>query len=379
MYKNNIYKIFSLLITGIFLLLPSLSYAENIDLFAGEVRVLGKVKVDRVAIGKGAVIRAEVLETGELLVIALAEGSSSLHLWNKDGSQTDYNIYVTAKDPEMRVHLQTMVNMKVKIIEFRKSALSKLGIDWTKDIAGPTFATIGDVVSSRLFRPPVDAALGIQNGLPSAIKPFSTHFGLATSITSRINYLASNGDAVTLAEPTLSCVNGGRATFLSGGEIPYPVVGANGQISVEFKEYGIRLDVSPVANKQGDIYTKILTEVSQIDPAVSVAGAPGLLTRRAQTEVNVTEGETIVIAGLLDAQNSKDFDKVAGLGDIPFIGALFRTKDSIDRLTELAIFLTPELQKPRQQKMSKRNTTLLKNSRERLKKVGKKLKYKILE
>lgn len=361
------------------MLFPALACAENIDLFAGEVRVFGKVAVDRVAVGKGAVIRAEVLANGELLVIALAEGSSSLHLWNKDGSQVDYNIRVSPNDPETRVHMKTMVNMKVKIIEFRKSALGKLGIDWTKDIAGPTFGTIGDFVSSRLYRPPVDPGLGVQGGLPSAIKPFSTHFGLATSITSRINYLASSGDAVTLAEPTLSCVNGGRATFLSGGEVPYPVVGNNGQISVEFKEYGIRLDVSPTANEQGDIYTKILTEVSQIDPAVSVAGAPGLLTRRAKTEVNVVEGQTIVIAGLLDAQNSKDLDKVAGLGDIPIIGGLFRTRDSVDRLTELAIFLTPELQQPRQSGLSKRNVSLLKSSRDRLSGVGKKFKYRIME
>jgi pilus assembly protein CpaC len=378
MYTKT-YKKLLLWLVSLLLFSPAIVQAENLDLFKGEVKVLGRVDVDRVAIGQGTVIRAEVLGSGELLVIALAEGSTSLHLWNKDGTQRDYNIRVSAHDPETRVHMQTMVRTKVKIIEFRKSALGKLGIDWTKDITGPTFGTIGDFVSSRLFRPAVDPGLGIQGGLPSAIKPFSTHFGLATSITSRINYLASNGDAITLAEPTLSCVNGGRATFLSGGEVPYPVVGTNGQVSVEFKEYGIRLDVSPLANEQGDIYTKILTEVSQIDPAVSVAGAPGLLTRRAQTAVNVVDGQTIVIAGLLAAENSKDFDKVAGLGDLPLIGGLFRTRDSVDRLTELAIFLTPELQQPRQSRLSDRDATLLKKSRDRLSAVGKKLKYKIME
>ncbi|HHJ14798.1 MAG TPA: hypothetical protein ENJ79_10585 [Gammaproteobacteria bacterium] len=351
----------------------------NVDLFAGEVRVLDKVSVDRVAVGNGGIIRAEVLESGELLVIGLAEGSTSLHLWGKDGTQQDYNIHVSAEDPQTRLHMQTMVRMKVKIIEFRKSALGKLGIDWSKEIAGPSAGVIGDVVSSRLFRPPVDPGLGVNGALPTAIKPFSTYLGLATSISSRINFLASTGDAIILAEPTLSCVNGGNATFLSGGEVPYPVVGTNGQVSVEFKEYGIRLYVSPLATDKGEIRTRVLTEVSQIDPAVTVAGAPGLLTRRAQTEVNVMEGQTIVIAGLLNAENSRDHDKVKGLGDIPLIGGLFRTKNSTDRLTELAIFLTPRLDDPRRQGLSEREATLYKNSRERLRAVGDKLDYDLME
>ncbi|HHJ12528.1 MAG TPA: hypothetical protein ENK00_05035, partial [Chromatiales bacterium] len=107
---------------------------EAVDMFVGEVRVLGKVAVDRVAVGQGKVIRAEVLDNGELLVIGLAKGASSLHLWHKDGSQSDYNIHVSERDPVARVRMETMVRMKVRIVEFRKSALSKLGIDWSKEI-----------------------------------------------------------------------------------------------------------------------------------------------------------------------------------------------------------------------------------------------------
>ncbi len=356
-----------------------LADTENIDMFVGEVRVLGKVDVERVAVGQGKVVKAQVLENGELLVIAQSEGASSLHLWHRNGTQSSYNIHVLERDPETRVRMETMVRMRVRIVEFRKSALRKLGIDWSKEITGPTLGLIGDAISSKLYRPPVEQALGAAADLPLTIKPFSTYFGLATAITSRINYLASTGDAVTLAEPTLSCVNGGTASFLSGGEVPYPVVGANGQVSIEFKEYGIRLNISPRVDEAGEIRTRILTEVSQIDPAVSVQGAPGLLTRRAQTEVNVLEGQTIVIAGLLSAENGNDVDKVPGLGDIPVLGGLFRTTNRSRRLTELVIFITPELDDPRTMRPGRRAAQMLEEGNKQLTRLRKDLDVEIMD
>ena len=317
-------------------------HRRNVDLFAGEVEVLGEFDVTRVAIGNGAIVRAEVLATGELLVIAQSAGSTSLRLWHKDGGQSDFNLRVSERDPETRVRMERMVRMRVRMVEFRKSALGRLGIDWSDGTAGPTFAAAGDAVGNALFRP---ASEGF-GALPNVVKPFSTYFGIASNITSRINFLASNGDAVTLAEPVLSAVSGGNASFLAGGEVPYPSVGTNGQTVVQFKEYGIRLDVSPIIDDAGNVRTVVSTEISQIDPAVSVQGAPGLLTRRAQTEVNVRSGETIVISGLLSAENSKDIDRVPGIGKLPVIGSLFRSRNVRDSVSELAIFVTPEVIEP---------------------------------
>lgn len=315
---------------------------RNIDLFAGEVEVLGEYDVTRVAIGNGAIVRAEVLASGELLVIAQSAGSTSLRLWHKDGGQSDFNLRVSERDPEVRVRMERMVRMRVRMVEFRKSALGRLGIDWSDSVAGPTFAAAGDAVGNNLFRPPSEGF----GALPNVVQPFSTYFGIASNITSRINLLASEGDAVTLAEPVLSAVSGGSASFLAGGEVPYPSVGANGQTVVQFKEYGIRLDVSPIIDDAGNVRTVVRTEISQIDPAVSVQGAPGLLTRRAETEVNVRSGETIVISGLLSAENSKDIDRLPGIGSLPVIGSLFRSRNVRDAVSELAIFVTPEVIEP---------------------------------
>lgn len=346
-------------------------------MFVGEVRVLGQVKVDRVAVGNGKTLRAEVLNTGELLVIAQDVGSSSLRLWNKDGTQADYNIRVAEKDPEQRVRMDSMVRMRVKMVEFRKSALGQLGIEWDTNINGPAFSVAGDLITSKLFRSPGDG--GINAPLPLAIEPFTSHFGLATSITSRIKYLATTGDAVTLAEPTLSCVNGGNAKFLAGGELPYPVTGVNGQVNVEFKEFGIKLEVSPRADAAGNIYTRILAEISQVDPATTVLGVPGLITRRTETEVNVIAGQTIVIAGLMNAETSKDIDKVAGLGYLPVLGALFRSKNYRNQLSELVIFVTPEVLAPGTVAIENKEKALLERRRATLDEMGQKLKYEVME
>jgi len=326
----------------------------NVDLFAGQVQVLGKVSVNRVAVGNGGIVRAEVLKSGELLVIGQAAGSTSLRLWHKDGQQSDYNIRVSEGDPETRFPMERMVRMKVKMVEFRKSALGKLGIDWGDSISGPTFATAGDVIGNNLFRP---ASEGFA-GLPNTVAPFSTYFGIASNITSRINFLATNGDAVTLAEPVLSCTNGGSASFLAGGEVPYPTVGANGETKIAFKDYGIKLNISPQIDPNGNVRTMIETEISQIDPALSIGGTPGLLTRRAQTQVNVRSGETIVISGLLSSESSTDIDKIPGLGSLPILGHLFRSENVRNSVSELVIFVTPEVIEPDGQKLTARQAEI---------------------
>jgi len=337
----------------------------NVDLFAGQVQVLGTVSVNRVAVGNGGIVRAEVLKSGELLVIGQAPGSTSLRLWHKDGNQTDYNIRVSEGDPETRFPMERMVRMKVKMVEFRKSALGKLGIDWGDSIAGPTFATAGDVIGNNLFRP---AAEGFS-GLPNTVEPFSTYFGIASNISSRINFLATNGDAVTLAEPVLSCTNGGSASFLAGGEVPYPTTGPNGEAEIAFKDYGIKLNISPQIDPNGNVRTTVETEISQIDPALSVAGTPGLLTRRAQTQVNVRSGETIVISGLLSSESSTDIDMIPGLGNLPILGNLFKSKNIRNSVSELVIFVTPEVIEPEGQKLTSRQSEINRYSTEELEKA----------
>lgn len=333
----------------------SMSLVErDVDMFVGEARVFGTVAVERVAVGNGGILRAEVLENGDLLAIAQAAGSSSLHLWHKDNSRSSFNIRISAEDPEIRVRLDKTIRMRVKMIEFRKTALQRIGIDWGDSIEGPVFATVGDGVSNSLFRPDQNGLNAENATLPFSVKPFSSYFGIATQLSSRINLLVNNGDAEMLAEPVLSCENGGTARFLAGGEVPYPTIGSNGQTAVEFREYGIRLEISPRADDTDYIQADIMTEVSSIDSSVTVMGAPGLLTRRTQTTVSAKAGNTIVIAGLMQIENGQDTDRLPGLGRVPVLGRLFRSDSDRHNVSELVIFITPEVIEPGRHTLSQK-------------------------
>lgn len=317
---------------------------QKVSMFVGETKVLDDISVKRIAIGNGALLKARILSDRQLLLIAEREGSTTLYLWHPDGRESNINVRISKDDPEVRVRLEKMIHMDVKIVEFRKSALQTLGIDWLKAIDGPTFATAGDWQTSTLFRGASSNAI-FQN-LPNAVKPYQAYFGIATSITSRINYLASNGDAFTLAEPKLSCRNGGQAKFLAGGQLPIPVRGATGEITVQFKDFGIILNINPYADESGVIAAKIKTEVSSVDQSITVLGVPGFLTRMTETEMNVKESETIVISGLVSADMAKDVGKIPLMGDIPVLGHLFKSTNFREQNTELVVFITPKIFTP---------------------------------
>ncbi len=337
------------LLTGMLLLLPALASADviknRIDMYVGEIKVLEDIDVERVAIGKGSLIKVKTLPKSQLLIIGEQAGSTSMRLWFRDGHEQDVKLVISEKDHERHLRLEDMIKMEVKIIEFRKSALKELGINWQSQINGPIGGYFKEWGANPYYRILPEDGTDFSNldNLPARVDPAATYFGLATSITSKINFMASNGDAFTLAEPNLSCVNGGKASFLAGGEVPIPITGRNGEVVVDYKEYGIRLQIEPEASPEGVISTVINTEVSQVDPSVSVRGVPGFLTRRTETQMNVKDKETIVISGMLNSEDSKDVDKLPLLGDIPIIGHLFKSTRFRDTQTELAIFVTPTI------------------------------------
>ncbi len=234
-----------------------------------------------------------------------------------------------------------MVSMAVKITEFNTNKLSKLGINWADAISGP-FAGFGhNVVGNSVF-----GATSIIDGtnlaaeLPLNINPVLGTFGLATGIASAINLLISTGDAIILAEPRLSARSGGKAEFLAGGEIPVVTSSISGT-DVEYKEFGIILKISPIIDDENNIMASINTEVSAVDFSNAVGGVPAFITRKTTTDVSMRDGETLVLSGLIDRSVGESIEKFPILGDIPILGALFRSTDWNNDLTELVIFVTP--------------------------------------
>ncbi len=167
--------------------------------------------------------------------------------------------------------------------------------------------------------------------------------GIGFSLSSLINALVNSGDAVVLARPRLSSRSGGKASFLAGGEIPIPIASGLGTTSVEFKPFGIKLDIAPHVDNQGNISADIDTEISAGDNSVQVQGTPGFTTRKTSTQVAMRVGQTLVISGLVSHELSDASNQVAGLGELPIIGRLFSSSSFRNRKTELVIFVTPQV------------------------------------
>lgn len=235
---------------------------------------------------------------------------------------------------------QKMVYLDVRVVEISTSSTKEIGINWnTASIDGPKFGILGDFKRSSAFTSDTNPLAGSIPALPK-IDPFQTYFGLASFIDSKINLLQENGTAKIIARPLLSCKNGGNATFLSGGQVPFQSSGATGTPSIEFKDYGIKLDISPTITNEG-IVAKILAEVSNIDQSVQISGMPGFLTRRTETEFVVEQGQTLVLSGLVAADISDTQSAVPGLGKIPLFGNLFKSKSKAKKQNELVFFVTP--------------------------------------
>ena len=287
------------------------------------------VKVRRV--GKYAVLEGAVDEVGKAVIEAAKSAFPDLLDLTRE----------TMLKPEPMVH------MNVQITEFSTNALENLGIDWTTTFNGPSlgyandFLHTGDPTASSLN----NGGTLTASGATTANKALG-YFGIATLITSAINLAVSNGDALILAQPTLSARSGGKAEFLSGGQIPIPVPGPDSTTTIEFKDYGIVLKVEPKAGISGNVIAKVTTEVSTIDSSVTVNGVPGFKTRNTTTEVSLKDGQTLVISGLVNHEVGKDVSKFKWLGDLPVLGPLFRSTSFRNNHSDLVIFITPHIVDP---------------------------------
>ncbi|MFT5350453.1 MAG: pilus assembly protein CpaC [Planctomycetota bacterium] len=242
-----------------------------------------------------------------------------------------------------------MVIMNIKITEFNKNYLENFGINWDTAIAGPSAALALDGVTNRKFRPTSEAPASFESALAKVddndnivndVTNAFGYFGIASEISSRINFAVNSGNALILAEPRLSTRSGGEASFLAGGEFPIEISTISGT-TIEFKEFGVALSVKPVVDRNNNIRANVSTEISAIDRSVAVGDVPGLLTRKTTTDISMRSGETLVMSGLMNQQSSKDISGIKFLKDIPILGQLFRSKNFRDQKSELVIFVTP--------------------------------------
>jgi pilus assembly protein CpaC len=165
-----------------------------------------------------------------------------------------------------------------------------------------------------------------------------------------LNILEQSGLAKMLAEPTLVALSGQEAKFLVGGEFPVPIASSLGAVSVMWKKFGIILNFTPTVISDGALHLKLSTEVSDVDPSRSVTiggtSIPGLTSRQSETTVRLADGQSFAIAGLLSDRIQSTISKIPLLGDIPILGALFRSVSYQRNETELLVVVTAHLAKP---------------------------------
>jgi pilus assembly protein CpaC len=242
---------------------------------------------------------------------------------------------------------QKMIYMNVQITEFNTNKLSELGINWVTNINGPSGGYASEDSNTGAISVLTNASnpltLPSGSGAPTNANNSLSYFGIATEITSKLNFAINNGDAMLLAAPVLSARSGGEAEFLSGGEVPIPVPGGLGTTSIEYKEFGIILRIKPQADNNGNIVAEVETELSNVDDSLAVDNTPGFRTRKTATDVSLKDGQTLVLSKLVSNEISKNTTAIIGLSKIPILGALFRSSNFRNARSELVIFVTPHI------------------------------------
>jgi pilus assembly protein CpaC len=312
--------------------------------------------IGQVAVLNGVVSSPEDAAQAELLVRAALNPGIDINNANAPLNIVPVN--------RLKVATPLQVMLKVRVAEMNRSLVKQFGVNLlSRDSSGGTLFGIGRGQPGTIDRVPgapgtIDPETGLLSGSKSVT--FNNLVGgttlgifgkiLGLDMLGTLDLLENDGVITTLAEPNLTALSGETASFLAGGEFPIPVSQSLGAVTIEYKQYGVGLAFTPVVLADGHISMRVRPEVSQLSDAGSVKlngfTVPALTTRRAETTVELGSGQSFMIAGLLQNSNSNSVEKAPFLGDIPVLGALFRSTKYQRDETELVIIVTPYLVKP---------------------------------
>jgi pilus assembly protein CpaC len=319
--------------------------------------------------------------TGGGVKVSSINGRIMLSGMSPDAATLDKAVEIARQfgpDPinTVQVMQPQQISLEVRFIEVDRNASRELGVQWNM-FGNSALANVGSGLPAGqlpitqpngAFQQPIYSGSGIGGsnavsptspplsplvsaGVLSGAAPFGFLVGqLSNRLQVAVNALETQGAARSLAEPNLVALSGDTASFLAGGEFPVPEVGATGTPSFGFQPYGVGLSFTPTVLKNGIINLVIKPEVSEIDTShtVTVAGTsvPGLITRKASTTLELRDGQSFMLGGLLQNAGTNDVDQLPWLGDVPVLGALFRSTEYQKNETDLVILVTPHIIKP---------------------------------
>jgi pilus assembly protein CpaC len=370
--------------------------------------------IQRIAVGSSDLAEATAVSPTEVLVNGKAPGETTLIVWQEGGGRQFFNLKVHASSSVANDHMETLrrelrtefpgqtlrvnsengliflrgsvkdinssdravqiastagkvvnllyvdvpaaepqILLKVRFASVDRTATKQLGINIFSTGAGNTIGS----VSTQQFSPPTLTTPTPTSPTVTTLQNLLNIFVFRSDINlgATIQALETTGVVQILAEPNLLTANGKQGSFLAGGEFPYPVVqgttgGGVGAVTIQFKEFGVRLNFIPTITPRGSIRLQVAPEVSSLDftDGVTISGftVPGLDIRKVKTEVELDEGQSFAIGGLLDNRDTKNFSKIPFLGDIPVLGKFFQSISVTKNNTELIVIVTPQIVYP---------------------------------
>lgn len=401
---NGMKKRIGLLLAAAMLSFGSACAAEPVEVSLNESKYMAASGITRLAVGNPAIADVQLLSSGDFLLVGKKAGTTSLIVWSDGGRRTEYTVYVAGNDRGMasaiqdaigypKVHVQmiedrvmlrgkvenqyehdtalkiaglytggdgsgvidllemehpSQIRLEAQIIEINSDYTKNLGIQYWSQTPGSNSSSGGSTGN-----PNNDITVGTA-GLFYGGEDFSSsrkHGGWLGSHVANVNVtlqaLINEGKARILSRPSITTMSGKTANILIGGRIPIPVSDGNGNVSIDWHEYGMKLNIEPVVDSEDKITSKVHAEVSTLDYSHGVKidsfSVPGIATREAESEVNVRSGMTMAIGGLINSEDAKIVSKIPLLGDLPIIGRFFRHTSNTRDKREVIILITPTL------------------------------------
>lgn len=401
---NGMKKRIGLLFAAAMLSFGSACAAEPVEVSLNESKYMAASGITRLAVGNPAIADVQLLSSGDFLLVGKKAGTTSLIVWSDGGRRTEYTVYVAGNDRGMasaiqdaigypKVHVQmiedrvmlrgkvenqyehdsalkiaglytggdgsgvidllemehpSQIRLEAQIIEINSDYTKNLGIQYWSQTPGSN-SNSGSSTGNSNSGITVGTA-----GLFYGGEDFSStrkHGGWLGSHVANVNVtlqaLINEGKARILSRPSITTMSGKTANILIGGRIPIPVSDGNGNVSIDWHEYGMKLNIEPVVDSEDKITSKVHAEVSTLDYSHGVKidsfSVPGIATREAESEVNVRSGMTMAIGGLINSEDAKIVSKIPLLGDLPIIGRFFRHTSNTRDKREVIILITPTL------------------------------------
>ena len=401
---NGMKKRIGLLLAAAMLSFGSACAAEPVEVSLNESKYMAASGITRLAVGNPAIADVQLLSSGDFLLVGKKAGTTSLIVWSDGGRRTEYTVYVAGNDRGMssaiqdaigypKVHVQmikdrvmlrgkvenqyehdsalkiaglytggdgsgvidllemehpSQIRLEAQIIEINSDYTKNLGIQYWSQTPGSNSSSGSSTGNSNS---------GITVGTAGLFyggEDFSStrkHGGWLGSHVANVNVtlqaLINEGKARILSRPSITTMSGKTANILIGGRIPIPVSDGNGNVSIDWHEYGVKLNIEPVVDSEDKITSKVHAEVSTLDYSHGVKidsfSVPGIATREAESEVNVRSGMTMAIGGLINSEDAKIVSKIPLLGDLPIIGRFFRHTSNTRDKREVIILITPTL------------------------------------